>query len=71
MIDDPADDPVYTPLAEPMFTTLGLLPIHEPPAVGLESVAVRPMQTEGGPEIAGGDGLTMIVVVAMQPVVIP
>jgi hypothetical protein len=56
------------PVDEPTLATVALLMLHVPPVVGLLSVVQLPTQTASEPEIAPGDGLTVISVVTKQPV---
>ena len=59
----PVATPVTIPLDRPMVAVPVLLLIHVPPEAASVSVEVAPMHTVDGPPIAGGIGLTVIVVV--------
>ena len=68
----PADTPVTVPPAEPEATTVAtgvLLDTHPPPGGVSASSTVAPTHTVPGPVIVPGDKLTVIVVVAVHPVV--
>jgi hypothetical protein len=67
MVEVPADNPDTTP-ADDTVATLGILLLHVPPAIGSVNDVVLPMHIEALPEIAAGDALTVITLVAMQPV---
>ena len=56
------------PEAEPTEATAGLLLVQAPPAVAEESVVVEPEHKAVTPVIGAGNGLTVTVVVAKQPV---
>ena len=51
--------PDTMPLAEPTVATEVLVLLHVPPVELLLSVVAAPVQTNGVPEIAAGDGLTL------------
>ena len=67
MAAEPAEMPV-TILVEPTVAMVVLLLIQEPPAVVSPSVVVAPVQTQVVPVIAAGSGLTVMVIVVLQPV---
>jgi hypothetical protein len=63
--------PASTPVAMPLGLTVATLPVllaHVPPAVASASVVVRPAHTVIVPVMVAGNGLTVITVVVMQPV---
>jgi hypothetical protein len=64
----PAVKPDTTP-DEDIAATLAVLLLHVPPAIALVSDVVPPIHSELLPVIVAGDAFTVIVVVAMQPVV--
>ena len=68
MIATPADIPVTSPVVKPTVATPLLLLAQVPPALELINVTVLLMHTPDGPVIADGKGLTVIVVVLLQPV---
>lgn len=63
----PALPPVTTPVASTVATARLLL-LHVPPGVLLLSAVVSPGHTVSVPVVTGARGLTVIVVVAIQPV---
>jgi hypothetical protein len=65
----PGVPPVTVPDAEPMFAVVVLLLVHAPPAVASASVVVSPVHICGTPLIADGNGLTVTMVAAAQPLV--
>ena len=60
--------PLTLPVAEPIVAIVASLLLHEPLEVVSVSVVVNPSHTEVVPPIEAGSGLTVIVVVAAQPV---
>src|SRR4051812_13354161 len=58
--------PLTMPVPEPIVAISGLLLVHIPPVLLLLKVVVRPTHTTGIPVLAGGDRLTVTVVVARQ-----
>ncbi len=67
MIEVPAVTPVTTP-APAGTVENALLLLQVPPTVASVNVVVKPTQTAIGPDIAAGNGLTVTVAVAIQPV---
>ena len=65
----PTIAPVAIPEDEPMVAIAVLLLLHVPPVGASLNVIVDPEQTLLGPEIFPGNGFTVIVVAAIQPVV--
>ncbi len=63
----PGATPVTRPVVTPMVATDSALLAHVPPAGVLVSIIVLPTHTIAGPAIADGPGLTLTVLVAMQP----
>jgi hypothetical protein len=66
-VEVPAVIPVTTPVEEPMVA-FALLLLQVPPVVVLLRVMVRPAHTSVGPVMVASKGLTVTVVIAMQPV---
>ena len=64
----PEATPVKIPVDEPMVATAVLLLVHVPPPDVLLNVAVVPGHAVNVPVIAAGNGLTVKVVVLIQPV---
>lgn len=62
----PAIAPVIT-LPEPPKVTLPLLQLHEPPVVGSLNVDDEPIHTVEGPVMGNGVGITVAIVLAVQP----
>jgi len=62
--------PKVIPVTIPEVPTvaLALVVLHAPPDGSALSVVVRPVQAVAGPVMAPGDWLTVMVVVAVQPV---
>ena len=58
---------VTDPLEEFTVATPGALLVHVPPEVASLKVVVSPTQTAAVPVIAAGNGLTVTIVVAIQP----
>jgi hypothetical protein len=56
----PVDTPVTIPVVRPIVAFVLLL-LHEPPAMLSLKTVVKPMQTLGAPDIADGNGLTVII----------
>lgn len=67
MVDVPAVRPLTTPAAS-MLATVVLLLFHVPSVVVLLSAVVLPAQTEVVPVIDAGNGSTVMLAVALQPV---
>ena len=63
-----AAPPVTTPVREPTDACKGLVLLHMPPGVVELSATDEPTHTEPGPVIAAGNGFTVTVVIARQPV---
>ena len=63
----PGETPVTIPVTEPIVATDVTLLLHVPPGVAQLKFVVEPTQVAPGPVIAAGSGLTVIVVVAIQP----
>jgi hypothetical protein len=61
-VTTPDETPVRTPVLELMVALVVGEQDHVPPAVASVNVPVEPMQTEDGPEIAPGVGLTVTAV---------
>ena len=68
MVTTPDVTPVTVPEVEPIVATPVLLLLHTPPLVASVSVVVKPTQTLVVPPIAAGFGLTVKLVIAIQPV---
>lgn len=66
--DVPPDTPVNTPVAEPIVATPVVPLIQVPPEVASLSVIVDPSHTAVLPVIVAGNGLTVTVVLVLQPV---
>lgn len=64
----PAATPVTMPDDGPTVATEILLLVHVPPNAELNNEIVCPTQTDDGPDIAGGLGFTVKVLVRTQPV---
>jgi hypothetical protein len=62
----PDATPVTIPDDEPTVATVGVVLIHTPPASKSVKVAVAPMQTNVGPPIGAGMGLTVTIAVTLQ-----
>ena len=60
--------PVTTPVLPTTEAIAGALLVQVPPGVTSDKVVVNPEQTLSVPSIAAGKGLTVTVVVMMQPV---
>jgi hypothetical protein len=64
--------PVATLVTTPVVASIVAIPVaallHVPPVVVLASVAVLPKQVLSVPVIAAGKGLTVRIVVVIQPV---
>jgi hypothetical protein len=63
----PVANPVTTPVVEPTVPTVTFVLLHVPPVVAFVSVMVEPKHTVDGPAIVSGNGLTVNVNVAVQP----
>ena len=68
IVEVPDDNPVTTPVVEPILARLGTLLLQVPPAVISLNVVLDPWQTVIKPVIAAGFGLTVTVSIAIQPV---
>lgn len=68
MVSVPATWPVTTPVAEPIVASVVLLLLHVPPVEALNRAVVNPVHTFVIPVIAAGNGFTVSIAVAMQPV---
>lgn len=64
----PADKPETTPVVMPAVAMAVLLLLHMPPEGASLSEINEPAQTDDAPEIAPGNGSTVIKKVATQPV---
>ena len=64
----PVAIPVTSPLSEPAVPAAGLLLTHTPPGTPSLSVTVLPTHTVDAPSIVVGEVLTVIVLLAVQPV---
>ena len=64
----PVAIPTTVPDAEPIGASTVLLLLHEPPPVASVNVVDSPTHKLRLPEIGAGEGLTVSVVVALQPV---
>ena len=62
----PADVPVTTPVAEIKAIPGGAM-LHVPEGAASLNPVVNPWHTERSPKIAGGNGLTVTIVVLKQP----
>jgi hypothetical protein len=67
IVTSPVSTPVTIPDEEPTVARAVLLLVHVPPVTVSVSVTDEPTHTVAGPVITVGDGLTFIVVVAVQP----
>jgi len=63
MLAVPALWPVTIPVAASAVAIVLLLLLHVPPPIVLVNVIVCPAHTVAGPEIAGGKGLTVTIIV--------
>jgi hypothetical protein len=68
-LDVPAVTPVTIPEAAPIVAMLVLPLSHVPPAEASVSVVVRPIHTVAVPPMDAGNGLTVTIVVVVQPLV--
>jgi hypothetical protein len=68
MTDVPAENPATMPEDEPITATVVEPELQTPPLVASLKTVALPIQVFVTPEIADGNGLTTIVVVATQPV---
>ena len=59
--------PVTTPVDMPTVATVVAVLLHVPPETLLVSEMVWPAQTDEGPEIVPGDGLTITTIEVEQP----
>ena len=65
---EPAATPVTTPVVEFTVAKEALLLLHVPPTVASLSVLVKPIHALAVPVMDAGNGLTVIIVVAVHPV---
>lgn len=65
----PADTPVNTPVVEAIDAVDVDEELQVPPPAELVSVIVEPTQTDVGPPILPGNGLTVTIAVSVQPLV--
>ena len=68
MITVPADTPVTVPDVEPTVATEVLPLVQWPPPVASPKDSEEATQTGNSPDMEAGNGLTVIVVVAVHPV---
>jgi hypothetical protein len=68
MVVAPGNSPLTIPDAEPIVAYVGALLLQVPPVNPSPKVVVAPTHTCVTPVIKPGDELTVIVVVAAQPV---
>lgn len=66
----PAIRPFTVPVAEPTVATAVLLLLQVPPGVASDKVAVDPIQTDEIPLIEPGNGFTVRIAAALQPVLV-
>jgi len=59
--------PVIIPVPEPTVATAVLVLLHAPPGVASLTVVVAPVHRDKTPEMAAGNGLTVIVVIEAHP----
>jgi hypothetical protein len=64
----PADTAVATPVTESMAAIADTLLLQCPPDEGSVNAPVKPAHIFAGPEIADGNGSTVIIVLIAQPV---
>ena len=64
----PEDVPVVIQPVLPMVATVALLVLHVPPGVRSVRQVDKPIHTSGVPVIGTGIGLTVSVVLVVQPV---
>jgi len=62
----PGNKPVTMPVAAPTVAAAKGVVLHVPPEMESVSVIDKPWQTAPGPEIGGGAGLTVTVIVVVQ-----
>jgi hypothetical protein len=67
MVVVPADTPVTTPVSEPIAAAVLLLS-HQPPGTRSVSVVLAPAHTVAAPLMGAGAGLTVTILVVLQPV---
>jgi hypothetical protein len=67
MVVVPCELPVSTPVPATIVATAVLLLLQVPPGVALVRVTVLPTHTLAGPLIAPGNGLTVSMVLRLQP----
>jgi hypothetical protein len=68
MLVVPGAMPVSTPPVDTIVPTATLLLVHTPPLIPSVKVTDEPTHTLDGPPMAEGDGATVTVMVAKQPV---
>ena len=64
----PADTPVTIPVADPTLPMPGYPELQVPPVVASLRLMVSPTQTFVGPVMVAGNGLTVTVLITVQPV---
>jgi hypothetical protein len=64
----PAVTPVTTPVVEPTVATPSEVLLHVPPGEASLRVMLKATQTEEGPVMATGEGVTVTIFVVIQPV---
>lgn len=67
MFTMPGEIPVTTPESEPMVAIVTFPLVHVPPVGVLPSPILEPTQTDDGPVIAPGIGLTVTTIEAKHP----
>jgi hypothetical protein len=68
MISEPAATPPHqVPVAESTVAIAGLVEVHTPPGVGVDSIAQAPEHKTVVPDMAAGTGSTLTVLVVKQP----
>ena len=67
MVEVPDAIPLTTPVPGATVATVVVLLLHVPPPASL-NVVVEPRHTDAVPVIDEGNGLTVTIVVAIQPV---
>lgn len=68
MVGTPTERPVAIPVVAPIGAIVTSLLLHVPVPVALVNVVVRPTHTVFVPLIAAGSGLTVTIIVLIQPV---
>lgn len=67
IVEEPGVTPVTTPDPDPTVAT-AVVPLAHVPLPASLKVAEAPVQTDEAPVITDGNGLTVIVLIAIQPV---